>query len=206
LQTSCWHVPGVCIDTGTPIDVKLVPHIPAVQEGFSQSVVVPGHWLADVQAPLLLLVDELAVLDAVVLELEAGPVLEDPVVLLELLVMVPLLVPLLVAELELVVVAAVPPAPPAFARPPPLEALLPEAGAPPDEAEEPGAPPEPTKPVPYTEHDATTKGTPKAATSKVERIGAMVSEALASVELGWRVYATVHELDTNSFCARKELS
>jgi hypothetical protein len=33
LQTTCLHVPGVCIDTGVPIDVNDVPHIPAVQEG-----------------------------------------------------------------------------------------------------------------------------------------------------------------------------
>jgi hypothetical protein len=32
-QTTFWHVPGVCIDTGVPIDVNEVPHIPAVQEG-----------------------------------------------------------------------------------------------------------------------------------------------------------------------------
>jgi hypothetical protein len=128
-----------------------------------------------VQAPLLVLLDEVALLETVVLELEldVGPVLEEAVVLLELLV------PLLVDELELVVVAGIPPVPPVLARPPLLE--LPElAGAPPDAPDE---PPVATKLLLYTEQDATTNGTPKAATSKPERIGAIVSEAFVAVDL-----------------------
>jgi hypothetical protein len=70
---------------------------------------------------------------------------------------------------------------------------LPELGRAPPEPDE---PPVATKLLLYTEQEATNNGTPKAPTSKPERIGAMVSEAFASVDLRRR-FADLHSLSSS---------
>jgi hypothetical protein len=123
----------------------------------------------------LLVVEVLLVLELLV---ELAPVLEEEAaVLLELLAGVPVLVD----ELELAEVTGAPPEPPAPPTSPVLDARVPELV----EAE-PDAPPEPTRPMPYTAQEAANKGAPRAAKSKAERIGAMVAEASGPVDSRWR--------------------
>jgi hypothetical protein len=124
-QTICWQSPGIWMESAVPMGANAVLQTPFVQEGCSQSVVAPGHWLATEHAPPLVLVDAEDVLEAVLpaplpLELEAPPVPEVPPPVLdeepELLV--------LDALLELVVPVAEPAVPvlaPPIPEPPELD-------------------------------------------------------------------------------------
>jgi hypothetical protein len=77
-QTTLRQSPTLCMETGVSIAAKVVLHMPAVQAGCWQSVVAPGHWLAIVHAPPLVLLDDAEVVDEELDEDVVEPVLLAP--------------------------------------------------------------------------------------------------------------------------------